>query len=136
MISVTAESLCNFFAEKVTKIQTFISGNLSVASEVKIASLSSDTVLNTFLPVTVAETKAAINSLQKPSPVDKIPLRILKVSSDVFAVLICRLANLTFDTGVFPSQFKTAEVKPLLKKLDLDPIDHASYRPISNLNSI
>lgn len=133
---VTAESLCKYFVDKITKIQASIFGILSAVTAVKIESHSCETALKTFLPVTVSETKTVINSLQKPSPVDLIPLRILKASSSVFAVLICRLANLTFETGVFPSQFKIAEVKPLLKKPDLDPTDHASYRPISNLNSI
>ena len=128
--------MCKYFVDKITKIQASIFGFLSAVTDVKIESHSCEKVLKTFLPVTVSETKTAINSLQKPSPVDLIPLRILKASSSVFAVLICRLANLTFETGVFPSQFKIAEVKPLLKNPDLDPTDHASYRPISNLNSI
>jgi len=36
--------------------------------------------------------------------------------------------------GVVPTLFKSAYITPLLKKLDLDPSDAKSYRPISNLS--
>src|SRR2546426_5920036 len=46
------------------------------------------------------------------------------------------LANLSFEEGRFPDQFKTAQVTPLIKKDGLDANDPANYRPISNLNTI
>ncbi len=35
--------------------------------------------------------------------------------------------------GVFPTAFKTALVKPLLKRSGLDAVDPNNYRPVSNL---
>jgi hypothetical protein len=46
------------------------------------------------------------------------------------------LINLCLTESTFPSCFKTAAVKPLLKKHSLPKEDLASYRPISNLNFI
>ena len=42
--------------------------------------------------------------------------------------------NQSLHTGVFPSVFKEAIVKPLLKKTSLDPNSLKNYRPISNLS--
>ena len=35
--------------------------------------------------------------------------------------------------GVFPNAFKTAAVKPLLRRNNLDPSILNNYRPVSNL---
>ena len=72
----------------------------------------------------------------KTSPLDILPTDILKNCVDVFAVVILRLANLSFEQGIFPTAFKTAQITPLLKKPSLDPELPLSYRPISNLNTI
>ena len=55
-----------------------------------------------------------------------------------FSHLICRLANLSFSQGLFPSCYKIglAQITPLLKKCGLDKNSPANYRPISNLNTI
>lgn len=41
--------------------------------------------------------------------------------------------NCSLETGIFPDARKTAIVKPLLKKHNLDPTVLSNYRPISNL---
>ena len=53
-----------------------------------------------------------------------------------FAHVITRLVNLSFEHATFPAKFKMASVTPLLKKHGLDATDPASYRPISNLNTV
>ena len=72
----------------------------------------------------------------KSSPMDFIPTSLLKSCSDVFSILISRLANLSFEEGHFPGQFKMAQIKALLKKPGLDDTVFSNYRPISNLNTI
>ena len=47
-----------------------------------------------------------------------------------------KLANLSMSSGKFPDLYKIAEVRPLLKKPNLDPANPANYRPISNLHTI
>lgn len=41
--------------------------------------------------------------------------------------------NCSLQTGVFPSAFKGAVVRPLLKKSNLDFNDFNNYRPVSHL---
>ena len=42
--------------------------------------------------------------------------------------------NCSLQEGIFPTAFKTALVKPRLKKNDLDAMDPNNYRPVSNLS--
>ena len=72
----------------------------------------------------------------KSSPRDFISTTLLKNCRGVFTSVIARLANLSFAEGLFPIQFKTAPVTPIIKKTGLDTSTRASYRPISNLNII
>jgi hypothetical protein len=69
----------------------------------------------------------------KSSPLDFIPTSLLKACCNTFCVFIANLANLSFQSGTFPSPFKTAQITPIVKRNESDP---SSYRPISNLNSI
>lgn len=47
-----------------------------------------------------------------------------------------KLINLSFQEGLFPSSFKSAQVFPLIKKPNLDDSDLSNFRPISNLTTI
>ena len=47
---------------------------------------------------------------------------------------ITAVFNNSLVSGVFPSVYKSARVKPLLKKMSLDPDDLKNYRPVSNLS--
>ena len=69
-------------------------------------------------------------------PLDFIPTSLIKSCSGVFAQVIARLANLSFEHSTFPVKFKTALVTLLLKKHCLDVSNPANYRPNSNLNTI
>merc|ERR1711984_53191 len=50
------------------------------------------------------------------------------MEDDVLALITQSLSS-----GTFPQELKTALVKPLLKKPNLDPLILQNYRPISNL---
>src|SRR6188508_2602284 len=49
---------------------------------------------------------------------------------------ITNIINLALSEGIFPQSFKSASVRPLLKKHNLPTDDLSSYRPISNLNFV
>ena len=53
----------------------------------------------------------------------------------VFTLLphITTIINHSLSSGSFPSSFKSAIVRPLLKKVTLDPENLKNYRPVSNL---
>ena len=53
---------------------------------------------------------------------------------ELLAPFIVVLCNRSLITGCFPSEFKQAIVRPLLKKSGLDATDLKNYRPVSNLS--
>ena len=93
--------------------------------------------MDALSPVSPEEVSKMLSSLQpKSSPMDYVPTSLLKSCSDIFSIIISNLANLSFAEGHFPNMFKTAEVRPLLKKAGTDDSNFSNYRPISNLNTI
>ena len=82
-----------------------------------------------------AETLSRIVTELKPSTcsLDPIPTSLFKtifnsVSEDILAIV-----NHSLQLGVFPTDLKTALVKPLLKKGNLDILTPSNFRPTSNL---
>lgn len=70
----------------------------------------------------------------KASGPDQIPTRVLKECSAELAGPLCRLFDLCFSCGMFPSQWKTASVTPIHKRDS--KADPSKYRPISLLSVI
>ena len=75
-------------------------------------------------------------SPSKHCDMDAIPTWILKDHIDLLLSTITRIVNLSLETSTFPSQFKSAVVKPLLKKATLDSENLENYRPVSNLTFV
>ena len=46
------------------------------------------------------------------------------------------IVNRSITAGIFPSVFKSALIRPGLKKIGLDPDELKNYRPISNISFI
>ena len=63
---------------------------------------------------------------------DPIPTKLLYKTFEVLLPTVTNILNESFTPGTVPSEFKTAVVKPLLKKPSLDP-NELNYRSISNL---
>ena len=94
-------------------------------------------LLSNFLPATSDEVRHAIMfSSNSTCSLDVIPTKLLKSCIDALLLPVTTLINLSFSEGIFPTSFKTAIVKPLLKKYSLPTDDLSSYRPISNLDFI
>jgi len=90
-----------------------------------------------FQPVTIDEVRKLLASIpRKISPLDVLPVSLLKDYAEVFAPAITTLTNLSLQTGKFPARFKSAQVLPLLKKAGLDRLMPVNYRPISNLSTV
>ena len=88
-----------------------------------------------FKLVSVDEIKQLILSSPKSTCLlDPVPSNLLPHCIDSIAPIITRIVNLSLSSGVFSKQLKSALVKPLLKKSNLDPNDLKNYRPISNLS--
>ena len=134
-----ARLLSNFFADKVDKFRSAIDQRLEgkQPDPTRANKLFIGKPLSGLKQVLHTEVKQMLDAMiGKSSPRDFISTTLLKDCSGVFASVIARLANLSFAEGLFPIQFKTAQVTPIVKKTGIDTSNPASYRPISNLNTI
>ena len=90
--------------------------------------------LRNFEPVDKDLVKRTIlNSAAKTCDLDAFPTHLLLESLDCLLPYITSVINDSLTSGIFPSNFKTALVKPLLKNPSLDPNDLKNYRLVSNL---
>ena len=71
----------------------------------------------------------------KPSTclLDPIPTDFFKTIFDSVSYDILAIVNDSLSTGIFPPILKTALVRPVLKKSNLDTTVLSNFRPISNL---
>ena len=93
--------------------------------------------LTSFSLASPDEVKAAIlRSSNASCTLAIIPTFLLKSCLDSLIIPITNIVNLSLSEGTFPNSFKSAVVRPLLKKHNLPIDDLSSYRPISNLNFI
>ena len=88
-----------------------------------------NTVTNDYLH------KLISSSLPKSCDLDPIPTNLLKgcLSNPCVLSTITNVINESLQSGVVPSCFKRALVRPILKKDGLDENDPQNYRPVSNL---
>ena len=62
-----------------------------------------------------------------------MPTPLVVGSLDVLLPVLTRMINLSLESGVFPENWKQAEVRPRLKKSGLE-VAFKNLRPISNLS--
>ena len=129
-----ASKLCNgfslFLIDKLNRIASVVRDKLVSTA----CMVHPPMCMSTLEYVTTDEVADVIQLLpQKSSPLDVVPVSLLKLSADIMAPLIDRLANLLFMDSIFPYRYKSAQVLPLLTKFNYTPQDPANYRPISNL---
>ena len=67
----------------------------------------------------------------KATPVEDIPIDMLKVTLDIHLSLIIKMINFSFENESFPDDLKFGEVSPIFKKND--DLDKENYRPVSAL---
>ena len=86
-----------------------------------------------FEKITEEEVLKIINSIgAKMCSSDPVPSSVLKELAPYIIRQITTIVNVSLREGVFAYKWKTAIIKPLLKKVGLDLITK-NYRPISNL---
>ena len=93
--------------------------------------------LDTFRPANNDEIRSIImKSSNAFSSLDPLPTWLLKANLDILLPCITNLVNKSLESGVVPTEFKKAIVKPLLKKKGLDPENLKNVRPVSNLTFV
>ena len=81
------------------------------------------------------ETEKIIKSLKSKNShgYDRIPMKILQVSTPVIISPLSYIGNKSLSSGIFPSRLKFSEIMPLHKKGDRTDINN--IRPISLITS-
>jgi len=133
---LTASMFCQYFNDKLLLITANISSSLVSVSSPFVPLPNPSPNFAIFSPVLLSQAHTLLLALSKPSPVDIIPVSLLKACHITFATLLTRLANVSFASGKFPNLYKYAQISPLLKSPTLDNADVASYRPVSNLRTM
>ena len=87
-----------------------------------------------FTPPTLDQLRKSVTQLKSSTcPLDPIPTKFFKENFMCMEDDVLALITQSLSSGTFPQELKTALVKPLLKKPNLDPLILQNYRPISNL---
>jgi len=90
-----------------------------------------------FLPITTEDViKVIVSSPAKQCSLDILPTWLMKEAAPLLAPFIARMFNQSFAIGRFPSKWKHAIVKPLLKKAGTEESSPANFRPVSNLTFV
>ena len=91
-------------------------------------------VFTDFNPVIADQVKTIVKqSSAKSCDLDVLPSEIIKKSVNTLTPFLVDFFNCSLRTIIVPSHFKSAIIRPLLKKPDLDKNMLKSYRPVSNL---
>ena len=130
-----AENFNDFFVTKIAKIMTLLHGN--IANMPPYSQLDTVQLLPPKLEKFRVLTDDEVARIVRKSPSkccmsDPVDTGLLKDVLPAALPLLTRLVNSSMQSGIFPDDLKEALVKPLLKKINLDPIDK-NYRPVSNL---
>ena len=127
-----------FFEEKIVNIRSNL-GTPVIPDFFRTLNTSSLTCQPVnFAPTSNTElSNIANNIITKSCILDPLPATLLKQHFDSRLPIILKIVNLSLESGLFPSSFKTAVLSLLLKKeANLDHDVLANYRPISNLKVI
>ena len=88
--------------------------------------------------ITTEELRSTVKESSNASyEVVRMPTRLIKTCLlDTLLPVITKIINMSLNLGSFPDCYKCAHVKPLLKKITLDPDILKSHQPVSNLTFI
>ena len=133
-----AENMKDFFHEKVNKIYNEIgAANSGLKNHRPFNTLKSTSNISTFQQVTSNDVFEIVNSMpNKTCCLDPIPIWLLKACLPELIDIITFIVNKSLTLGFFPTDLKSASVRPTLKKQNLDSDDKSNYRPVSNLSSL
>ena len=124
----------DFFTSKIILIRQKLDS--AVVSPVYVTDrVHSVPSLHVFEPVTEEFVKKICLSCNpKSCELDPVPTACLIDCLDVLLPHITHVMNTSLSSGHFPPIFKSAIVRPLLKKPSLDQNCLKNYRPVSNLS--
>ena len=98
------------------------------------SSFRNDELVNIYITENEVDDILKILDTSKATGPDKISPRFLKEGASVLKAPLCKLFNLSLQKCIFPTDWKNANVTPVLKKNS--PSNIGNYRPISLLSVI
>ena len=118
-----------FFNNKITSIRA------SIISDVNADGLrkhcKKDATMGNFTCITLVDLcKTVTECNSSTSCIDPVPTAFFKRVFDSVSSHVLKIINTSLQTGIFPDAFKTAVVKPLLKKPNLDGNALINYRQL------
>ena len=127
----TADDFATFFNDKVASVRAS-----TAATPLYEVPYRTTPLLSEWTAVTAAdEIDNLIGSApNKTRQFDPVPTWLVKDVRGLVSPFISLLFNKSLSSGYFPSEFKQAVVRPLLKKSGLDASDLKNFRPVSNLS--
>ncbi len=134
-----SDSKCNeftsFFSEKISNIRKEI-GTSSCNTEVTQIRQQSqkEVTISVFKTIDSKILEEIVQYLKSSTCyLDTLPTSFFKSVLNCLEADLLEVVNTSLLSGTFPNSLKTAVVKPLLKKRNLDNTMLSNYRPISNL---
>ena len=125
------DEFSDYFAEKIEKVRSAIP---FVDTDLNIKPLTCPLPFKNFEPTDEDEVKKVILKSNKTKTPDEIfPSKLYISILNVISPYLVKLFNSSLKSGIFPSYFKHAIVRPLLKKSTLDQNSLSNYRPVSLL---
>ena len=123
-----AEEFANHFLDKIIDIRTKLDHLPSyIPTQIETCEF------NQFQTLTEQEVEKIIKSMgSKSCELDCMPTSILKAVLPNILPVITDIINTSLEKGTFVPSWKTAIIRPTLKKPSLDHIP-SNYRPVSNL---
>jgi hypothetical protein len=143
-VAVASEHLstraCNefasFFTEKIHKIRQAVTASIPGSRYVLSLypfKMGSDAMTEFFLMDKKGLDDIVQHLNSSSCCLDILPTGFFKTFFNCMASDVLEIVNMSLRTGVFPQPLKTAVIKPLIKKKNLDTSLMNNYRPISNL---
>ncbi len=129
-----ANDFGNFFKAKIDRIrQELDTAPVDFESGANGTPSPTKSPMSKFAVLSQEEVKKLIlGSKSATCDLDPIPTWLLKKCLDILLPVLTKMVNTSLQTGIFPEEWKTALVIPLIKKLGLDVL-FPNYRPVSNL---
>ena len=133
-----AQDFSDFFVGKVDDIRVGIASGETqyVHSNINtddISDFNNDCLLE-FTPASEKEIEKIIKSApNKSCELDPLPTWLLKLCLDELLPIVTKIINTSLESSTVPKSFKSAHVRPCIKKPSLNPNELNNYRPVSNL---
>ncbi len=134
LTSAKCNEFAEFFYDKITCIRKNTASTCPLCKVYNPPASPLQCNLSSFLAVSPSTLIQVISHLNSSTcALDPLPTKFLKTVVNCLLSDILNIINQSLQQGVFPQIFKTAIVRPLLKKSNLDTSVLGNYRPISNL---